>query len=104
MDKEEQLQYATSEMLDTIKEILQYNREENKKYRQMALSCLISVIIFFTIAVGSVLYFLSAYSVEVEDTVTTTTEQSAEGENAEINNIEGNQYKDNSTHNEGVDD
>lgn len=69
----------------------------------ISLVCLTFLLITI-IQIGGILYFLSSYAIEVEDTVTTTTEQIAEGDNAEINNIEGNQYKDNSTHNEGVDD
>lgn len=33
-----------------------------------------------------------------EETTTTTTTQTVEGDNAEINNVEGNQYKDSATH------
>lgn len=37
---------------------------------------------------------------ETVTTSTTTTTQDVDGENAQINNVQGNQYKDNATHNE----
>ena len=42
--------------------------------------------------------------IQIEGTATTTTEQTVEGDGAEINNVDGNMYKDNATHNEGVTD
>lgn len=39
---------------------------------------------------------------ETVTTTTSTTTQDVDGENAQINNVQGNQYKDNSTHNEEV--
>ena len=39
---------------------------------------------------------------ETVTTSTTTTTQDVDGENAQINNVQGNQYKDNATHNEEV--
>lgn len=42
--------------------------------------------------------------IQIEGSTTTTTEQTVEGDGAEINNVDGNMYKDNATHNEGVTD
>lgn len=42
--------------------------------------------------------------IQIEGTATTTTEQTVEGDSAEVNNVDGNMYKDNATHNEGVTD
>lgn len=44
--------------------------------------------------------------IQIEGTATTntTTEQTVEGDSAEINNVDGDMYKDNATHNEGVTD
>lgn len=39
---------------------------------------------------------------QIEGTTATETTQTVEGEGAQINNVDGNQYKDNATHNEGV--
>ena len=45
------------------------------------------------------LWYESQWEYTTTETITTT--QEVEGDNAEINNVEGNQYKDNSVHNEG---
>ena len=42
--------------------------------------------------------------IQIEGSTTTTTEQTVEGDSAEINNVEGNMYRDNATHNEGTGD
>ena len=42
--------------------------------------------------------------IQIEGIATTTTEQTVEGDSAEINNVDGDMYKDNATHNEGVTD
>lgn len=42
--------------------------------------------------------------IQIEGIATTTTEQTVEGDRAEINNVDGDMYKDNATHNEGVAD
>lgn len=40
------------------------------------------------------------YEYAVTESTVTTTTQEVEGDSAEINNVQGNQYKDNATHNE----
>lgn len=40
------------------------------------------------------------YEYTVTESTVTTTTQEVEGDSAEINNVQGNQYKDNATHNE----
>ena len=40
------------------------------------------------------------YEYSIQDSEVTTQTQTVEGDNAEINNVQGNQYKDNATHNE----
>lgn len=50
------------------------------------------------------LEFMRDFDYAVEETTTTTTEtttQEVSGDNAEINNVSGNQYKDSATHNQG---
>lgn len=66
--------------------------------RRMCIALLISLLVnLFTVA--GFLYYESQW--ETTETVTTTTTQEVEGDSAEINNVDGNQYKDNATHNEG---
>lgn len=44
--------------------------------------------------------YLDSLEYVVTESAVTTTTQEVEGDSAEINNVQGNQYKDNATHNE----
>lgn len=46
-------------------------------------------------------WYESQFEIITTETVETTTTQVVSGEDSEINNIEGNMYKDNAVHNEG---
>lgn len=46
-------------------------------------------------------WYESQFEIITTETVETTTTQEVSGEDSEINNIEGNMYKDNAVHNEG---
>ena len=59
----------------------------------LALSIAVNVVI-----VGAFLWYESQWEYET----TTTTTQTVEGDSAEINNVEGNQYKDSARHYEGT--
>ena len=59
----------------------------------LALSIAVNIII-----VGAFLWYESQWEYET----TTTTTQTVEGDSAEINNVEGNQYKDSASHYEGT--
>lgn len=59
----------------------------------LALSIAVNIII-----VGAFLWYESQWEYET----TTTTTQTVDGDSAEINNVEGNQYKDSATHYEGT--
>lgn len=75
--------------------LLQHQKESNKRlFIALVISLLINL---FT--VGGFLWYESQWEYTTTETITTT--QEVEGDNAEINNVEGNQYKDNSVHNEG---
>lgn len=59
----------------------------------LALSIAVNIVI-----VGAFLWYESQWEYET----TTTTTQTVDGDSAEINNVEGNQYKDSATHYEGT--
>lgn len=63
----------------------------------MFIVLIISLIINACI-VARFLYYESLWEYE---TTTTTVTQEVEGEGSDINNVQGNQYMDNATHNEG---
>lgn len=70
-------------------EVMKHQREQVKHFRNITIAVLIAMILQTTIVVGGVLYFFSAYAVEVTDEVITTT-QTIEGDNTSINNVDGN--------------
>ena len=74
--------------------MLQHQKESNKR---MFIALIISLIINACIVAGF-LYYESLWEYE---TTTTTVTQEVEGEGSDINNVQGNQYMDNATHNEG---
>ena len=75
--------------------LLQHQKESNKR---LFIALVISLLINLFTA-GGFLWYESQWEYTTTETITTT--QEVEGDNAEINNVEGNQYKDNSVHNEG---
>jgi len=85
---------------ETFQGFLNLQRENRNKDRNIMIICICSMLLQTFILVGGVLYFLNNYDVEVENSTESTTTQTIEGDSAEINNVEGNQYKDSSTHNE----
>lgn len=97
MEKEkiEQIQIASNE---TILAIMKQQKESIKTIKVMFISLLIAICVIVMSCVGGAIYFFNTF--DLEATTTETTTQTVEGEGAEISNVEGNQYKDNSTHNE----
>lgn len=73
--------------------------ESKKRECKMFFIALVCSLVINVIIVVAFLYYESQW--EYTDTITTTTEQEVSGTDSEINNVEGNRYKDNSTHNEG---
>lgn len=90
-DALEQYSALTHIVLDMLK--------SKKRECRMFFIALICSLVINVIIVVAFLYYESQW--EYTDTITTTTEQEVSGTDSEINNVEGNQYKDNSTHNEG---
>ena len=81
---EEKIQLCTNE---TILELMKMYKERLKKAERLTVIAMTMMLIQTMILVGGVLYFFSAYAVEVTDEV--ITEQTVEGENASINNVSG---------------
>lgn len=74
--------------------MLQHQKESNKR---MFIALIISLLINVCVVAGF-LYYESLWKYE---TTTTTVTQEVEGEGSDINNVQGDQYMDNATHNEG---
>ncbi len=78
-------------------EIMKHQREQVNNFKKVCIACLVTLCIIAITLCGSIIYFFSTYEVEVLDTTTTTYEQSSDGESQIIN---GNNYNDNSIHND----
>lgn len=78
-----------------VMSLLHGQKEANKRlFIALVISLLVNAFI-----VAGFLWYESQWEYTTTESITTT--QEVEGDNAEINNVEGNQYKDNSIHNEG---
>lgn len=93
----EQVELTNKLLLDMIK-----NQKKNMSNmcRIFVISTCCLTIIIVSMIIG---FFVYESQFEVTEAITTTTEtitQEVSGTDSEINNIEGNLYKDNATHNE----
>lgn len=87
-------------LVDIVKDLLETTKQHlNKIYVVLAVSLLTNLII-----VGAFLWYESHMNTTVETSTETVTTQTVDGENSEINNVEGNQYKDNAIHNDSGND
>lgn len=92
----EQTEAVNKLLLEMVK-----NQKENNK--NLIKVFVISIICYTLLLISGVVgFFVYESQFEyVEEVVTETTiEQEVEGDSAEINNVEGNLYKDNATHNQ----
>lgn len=92
--------------------------KQNKRLWAIVCTQSITIALIVALAIGGFLYIQNhmqdmmnravesalrtVAELQIEGTTTTETTQTVEGDSAQINNVEGNQYKDNATHNEGV--
>lgn len=85
---------------DILVQFLEDKSKERTNFKNLVIVMAIAMFLQTALLGGGILYIFNNFEATTE-TTTTTTEQQIEGENAEINNVEGNQYKDSATHNEG---
>lgn len=87
-------------LANIVKDLLETTKQHlNKIYVILAVSLLTNLII-----VGTFLWYESHMNTTVETRTETVTTQTVDEENSEINNVEGNQYKDNAIHNDSGND
>ena len=93
MDKEqiEQIQLCTNE---TTLQLIKQMKTSQETFRKILSTMIISITIAVVVLCGTVIYIFNNF--EIQGTETT---QTVEGDSAEI--INGNQYKDSATHNQG---
>ena len=85
----------------TFEKFMELQTKTVDKCQRICRNCLIALVAIVLIIVGGLLYFFSAYAVEIEGEIITSTtyEQQSDGESQIIN---GNSYNDNSIHNDKV--
>lgn len=99
-------QKTFDEMVATNKLLLQMNKNQKKANKSMMWVSISGFICLTAIIISMIIGFVVFESqFEIVDTVTDsynteTITQEVSGENSNINNVEGNQYNDNATHNE----
>lgn len=86
-------------LADIVRDLLNTTKQHlNKIYVLLAISLIANIVI-----VGAFLWHESRFTYEEKETVeTTTTTQTVSGKDSEINNVRGNMYKDNATHNDNT--
>ena len=89
----------------TMNELLLQVIKNQKQTNKAIIKTFIAVVICYTIILVSMIvgFFWYESQFEIKDEVVTEREvtQTVDGENSEINNVQGNMYKDSATHNEG---
>lgn len=87
------------------KVMIEMAKSQRASYKTLVRVYVVTVVCFTILLVSMVIgFFYYESQFEFTDTVTTTTktvEQEVSGEGSEINNVEGNMYKDNAIHNQG---
>ena len=73
--------------------------EAKKKESRLFLVALLVSLFINVLIVGMFIWYELQW--EYQETIATVTEQEVSGTDSEINNVDGNQYNDNSAHNEG---
>lgn len=102
MEKEneqlEQSQAVNAMLLEMVR-----NQRGNNKcvLKVFVITIICYTVLLVTMVVG---FFAHESQLEVTEQIVTetTTTQEVSGENSEINNVQGNMYKDNATHNQGA--
>lgn len=95
-EKNKQVEATNKLLLQMVK-----NQKENNKnmIRVFIITMCCMTILLVSMVVGFFVYE-SQFETELETTTETTIKQEVSGEDSTINNVEGNQYNDNATHNQ----
>lgn len=90
----------TQAMNELLLEMVKNQKETNGKNLKVFIVTIVCyTLLLISMVVGFFVYESQFETTYTTETVTTTT-QEVSGEDSEINNIQGNMYKDNATHNE----
>lgn len=95
-------QKTFDELSTTNRLLLQMNKNQREANKNIMKVAIIGFISFALVLISMVIgFFVYESQFEIQDEVTRKEiTQEVSGENSNINNVEGNQYNDNATHNE----
>lgn len=91
------LEITNKLLFEMVKNLKQTNKNLTKAFI-ITITCLSIVIV---VGIVGFFWYESQFEVTEQTQTELSLEQEASGEQAEINNVLGNMYKDNATHNEG---
>ena len=77
--------------METFQSFINLQRENRKKDKNIVILCLCTLILQTFMVLSCILYFFNNYDISMETTTETTT-QTVEGDNANINNIECDEF------------
>lgn len=92
----EQVEVVNNLLLDMVKN----QRENNKNMVKIFITSIICLTIILLCGIFGFFYYESQFDYTTSETTTKTITQEISGTDSEINNVDGDMYKDNSIHNE----
>lgn len=98
IDEEKDIQVEATNKL--LLQMVKNQKENNKNMvRVFVITLCCMTVLLVSMVIGFFVYE-SQFETELETTTETTITQEVSGEDSTINNVEGNQYNDNATHNQ----
>lgn len=98
IDEEKDIQVEATNKL--LLQMVKNQKENNKNMiRVFIITMCCMTVLLVSMVIGFFVYE-SQFETELETTTETTITQEVSGEDSTINNVEGNQYNDNATHNQ----
>lgn len=101
MTDKEQLEQSQA-MNRLLLEMTKAQRMNTKALIRVLVIVIICSTVILTSMIAGFFWYESQFEVTEQVVTETTTTQEVSGENSEINNVQGNMYKDNATHNQEV--
>jgi uncharacterized protein (UPF0333 family) len=91
------LEITNKLLFEMVKNLKQTNKNLSKAF----IATVVCLSIIIVVGIAGFFWYESQFEVTEQTQTELSLEQEASGEQAEINNVLGNMYKDNATHNEG---
>lgn len=91
------LEITNKLLFEMVKNLKQTNKNLSKAF----ITTVVCLSIIIVVGIAGFFWYESQFEVTEQTQTELSLEQEASGEQAEINNVLGNMYKDNATHNEG---